>query len=386
MTPIKKHTQSPVIGQVEAQATFHQMVQHQIRQAIRATFIDILEEEVAAFIGAQPYERTDERRDHRAGHRSRTLGTTAGVIEDLPVPRTRGGFRTQLFDRYQRRMQDVDTLMQDMFVGGVSQTAVGTVVEHLTGNAPSPSTVSRVFHTLDDEFQAWQARSLPPRYCYAFADGTYFSVIYNGQGQKMPILALIGITPDGQREVIAFTTGERENQGAWESLLADIKARGVETVDLWITDGHQAMLNAIAAKFPASQRQRCVVHKMSNIESHVPEKYRDALHAELRAIFYQPDRAQADQAAAAFMAKYERQYPSAIRCMQRDWEACLTFYAYPEGHWVNIRTSNIIERTFEEVKKRSKKMATAFRNEGSCLLLFYAVVRTLQLRKIRMPG
>jgi len=135
--------------------------------------------------------------------------------------------------------------------------------------------------------------------------------------------------------------------------VSGIKDRGVETVDLWITDGHQAMLNAIAAKFPASQRQRCVVHKMSNIESHVPEKYRDALHAELRAIFYQPDRAQADQAAAAFMAKYERQYP---------------------------------ERTFEEVKKRSKKIATAFRNEGSCLLLFYAVVRTLQLRKIRMPG
>lgn len=119
----------------------------------------------------------------------------------------------------------------------------------------------------------------------------------------------------------------------------------METVDRWITDGHQAMLDAIAAKFPASQRQCCVVYKTSTIESHVPEKYRDALHAELRAIFYQPDRAQADQAAAAFMAKYERQYPSAIRCMQRDWEACLTFHAYPEKHWVNIRTSNLNARS-----------------------------------------
>ena len=273
-----------------------------------------------------------------------------------------------------------------MFVGGVSQQQVGAVVEQLTGTAPSPSTVSRVFHTLESEFAAWQKRPLPKRYVYAFADGTYFSVIYDGEGQKMPILALIGIREDGQREVIAFTTGERENQGAWENLLSDIKARGVETVDLWITDGHQAMLNAIALKFPSSKRQRCVRHKMENVLSHVPDKQRDAVREELRAIFYQRTRAQAEQLTASFKAKYQPHYPSAIACLERDWADCLTFYDYPEQHWVNIRTSNIIERMFEEVKKRSKKMAAAFRNEGSCLLLFYAVVRTLRLRRIRMPG
>jgi putative transposase len=122
------------------------------------------------------------------------------------------------------------------------------------------------------------------------------------------------------------------------------------------------------------------------ILSHVPEKQREAVRVELRAIFYQANRTKADQVAAAFREKYQSIYPSAIACMERDWEACLTFYAYPETHWPNIRTSNIIERMFEEVKKRSKKMAAAFRNEGSCLLLFYAVVRTLRLRRIRMPG
>lgn len=131
-------------------------------------------------------------------------------------------------------MPEVDSLIRDMFVGGVSQQQVGNVVEQLTGSAPSPSTVSRVFHSLEREFAEWQKRPLPKRYVYAFADGTYFSVIYEGEGQKMPILALIGIREEGQREVVAFTTGERENQGAWENLLSDIKARGVETVDLWI--------------------------------------------------------------------------------------------------------------------------------------------------------
>lgn len=385
MTPSPKDTEPTLDGQV-ARATFRDFVQEQVRQAIRATFIDILEEEVSQFIGATRYERTPGRRDQRAGHRSRSIGTTAGVIDDLPLPRTRGGFHTQLFDHYQRRMPEVDGLIRDMFVGGVSQQQVGSVVEQLTGTAPSPSTVSRVFHSLESEFAEWQKRPLPKRYVYAFADGTYFSVIYEGEGQKMPVLALIGIREDGQREVIAFTAGERENQGAWENLLSDIKARGVETVDLWITDGHQAMLNAIGLKFPHSKRQRCVRHKIENILSHVPEKRREVVREELRAIFYQASRQQADQLAAAFKEKYWLDYPSALSCMERDWEACLTFYDYPEQHWANIRTSNIIERTFEEVKKRSKKMSAAFRNEGSCLLLFYAVIRTLRFRKIRMPG
>lgn len=385
MTPSTPHTQPSLDRQV-AHDTFRAFVQEQVRNAIRATFIDILEEEVTQFVGADRYERTETRRDRRAGHRTRTLGTTAGVIDDLPVPRTRSGFHTQLFDHYQRRMREVDALMRDMFVSGVSQQTVGTGVEQVTGSAPSPSTVSRVFHTLEEEFAVWQQRKLPKRYVYAFADGTYFSVMYQGPGQKMPILALIGIGEDGQRELIAFTTGARENQAAWEDLLDDIKARGVEQIDLWVSDGHQAMLNAIALKLPTSKRQRCVRHKMENVLSHVPEKQRAAVRAELRAIFYQSSRAQAEQVTAAFSVKYEQHYPSAIACLKRDWEACLTFYDYPEQHWVSMRTSNVIERMFEEVKKRRKKMAAAFRNEGSCLRLFYAVVRSLRFRKIRMPG
>jgi putative transposase len=232
MTPVIKDTQAELDRQT-AHATFRALVQEQVRHAIRATFIDILEDEVTQFIGADRYARTTARRDQRAGRRSRSLGTTVGMIEDLPVPRTRGDFHTQLFDRGERRMDEVDTLLRDMFVGGVSQQTVGAVAEHLTGTPASPSTVSRVFHTLEAEFATWQKRKLPTRYVYVFADGTYESVIYDGTGQKMPILALIGITPDGQRQVIAFTTGERERAGAWEDLLANIKDRGVQTVDLF---------------------------------------------------------------------------------------------------------------------------------------------------------
>lgn len=117
----------------------------------------------------------------------------------------------------------------------------------------------------------------------------------------------------------------------------------------------------------------------------LPDKQRDQVEPELKAIFYQDNRQQADQVVAAFCEKYAQVYPSAVACLKRDLDACLTFYAFPKAHWKTIRTTNVIERLFNEVKRRSHKMAAAFRNEGSCLLMFFAVVRSLKFRRISMP-
>lgn len=381
MTSRTKHN----LSSAERQAEIHELLQEQMRLAIRYTLITVLEEEVNGFIQAALYQRTPDRRDYRNGYYERDLVTGVGEIEALPVPRTRNGFRTQLFERYQRRQAELDEAICDMFVQGMSTGKVGDVVEVLTGTHPSPSTVSRVFHTLEGEFESWKKRDLKSRYLYVFADGTYFSVIYGHEGCKMPILAVVGIDEEGRREVLAFGVGERENQTAWEELFEQLKERGVKTVDLWITDGNKAMLNAVQAKFPGAKRQRCVKHKMDNVLSYIPEKQQELVRPELKAIFYQSSREKADQELAAFIAKYAEVYPSAVDCLKRDLEACLTFYSFPEKHWKFIRTTNIIERLFGEVKKRSHKMAAAFRNEDSCLLMFYAVIRSLKLRRISVP-
>jgi transposase-like protein len=239
---------------------------------------------------------------------------------------------------------------------------------------------------LESEYEQWKKRQLAERYVYAFADGTYFSVIYNGEGCKMPILAGVGIAQSGEREVLTFRVGDRENEQAWKDLLQDLKERGVKEVGVWISDGNQAMLNAISKQFPPSARQRCVVHKMDNVLSYVPTKQQEPFKAELRAVFSQKDRQAADQAIAALIEKYEQVYPTAIACLQRDLEACLTFYAYPKTHWKTIRTNTVIERLFGEVKPPSHKMASAFRTEGSCLWLFYAVIRSLHFNKLTMPA
>jgi putative transposase len=361
---------------------FQRLAREQMRLAIRFTLVTILEEEVSAFIGAEPYERTTSRRDQRNGSYERDLGTRMGPIRDLSVPRTRKGFRTQLFERYHRRQAELDAAIGDMFVYGVSTPRVGEVIETLSEAKPSPSTVSRVFHTLEDEFATWKQRPLASHYRYIFLDGTYFTVIYDKAGHKMPVLAAVGIRWSGEREVLGFRVGDRENHLAWEDLLQDLIDRGVKHVDLFITDGGQAMLKALDLKFSTSARQRCIHHKMDNILGYVPQAQRDPVEQELKPIFYQDSREQADQLAAAFREKYRPIYPTAIKCMERDWEACLTFYAFPQSHWKTIRTNNVIERLFEEVKKRSHKMAAAFRNENSCLLMFYAVIRSLKFRKL----
>ena len=380
MTPKQKNTRIPELGQ----ADFRQLMSEKMKTAVQMMFLSILDVELTEWCGAGRYERSTARRDHRIGSRTRDLVTTVGKIEDLEIPRTRNGFQTQLFEKYHRRQAAVDEAIGEMFVRGISQEKVGEVLETLMGEKPSASTVSRVHHNLQEDYDTWRRRPLPERYVYAFVDGSYFNVIYGSESQKMPMLTAIGITPEGVREVIAFTTGEHENETAWRDLMDDIKSRGVKTVDLWVSDGGQAMINALTVKFPASKRQRCMRHKMENVLSHVPQKLQEEVEKDFKTIFYQTDREKADQSAAVFRNRYEATYPEAVACMDRDWSACLTFYAFPQDHWVKIRTSNVIERTFLEVKKRSKKMAAAFRNEASCLLLFFAVVRDIKFNKIKM--
>ena len=153
-------------------------------------------------------------------------------------------------------------------------------------------------------------------------------------------------------------------------------------MNLFITDGGQARLNALDLKFGGTPRPRCLHHQMENLLSYVPETQRAAVEPELKAIYYQENREKADPVAAAFREKFRAIDPAAIKCMDRDWEACLTFSAFPTAHWKTIRTNTVIQRLFGEVKKRSHKMAAAFRHEGSGLLMFYAVIRSFKFRKI----
>lgn len=381
MTPTDNQSED----MLASQEVFEQMVQERMRYAVRVALMSILEEEVKACLGARPSERNAQRQDQRHGHDTRNRETTVGQIADVPVPRTRAGHQTQLFERSHRRRDEWDGAIGEMFVKGVSTAKVGEVIETLTGSHPSASTGSRVFHPLEEEEEPWKQRPLDERYPSAFADGTDVTVISNGDGWTMPIVAVVGMSTKGEREVLAFRVGDREKQQAWEGRFDDLKERGVKQVDLWISDGTQAMINAMTATCRSSQRQRCVMHTRENVLGSVPATQRDQVEPEWKAFFSQNNRQEAEQAVAAFGENYQKMYPTAIECLQRDLEACLTFDSFPKAHGKTIRTSHVIERLFGEVKRRSQKMAAAFRHEGSCVLLFSAVIRRLTFNRLTMP-
>lgn len=231
-----------------------------LRLAVKFTLATVLEEEVEAYIQAGRYEQNEQRRYQRNGYYTRNLSTTMGVVEELSVPRTRKGYRMQLFQRYKRRQRKLDEAMAGMFIGGVSNEQTSQLVTALTGKLTSGKIAYRVFQGLRLEYEQWWSRALASHYLYAFADGSYFNVIYDGERCKMPILAVLGINPQGEKEILGFTFGDKENQPTEEKLMTALKDRGVQQVDLWITDCHQAMINAIESQFPTARQQRCVVH------------------------------------------------------------------------------------------------------------------------------
>ena len=370
-----------------SQAELHAYIDDRMRQVVRILFEHVLEEDLTAMLQAAPYERNGMRLGQRNGSYTRDLVTKFGRIVDLRVPRERAGrFRTKLFDRYKRRVKEIDTAIRDMFINGISTRKVGAITELLLETAPSASTVSRVFHTLEAECDAWRERPLDAHYLYIFLDGTNFTIGYDDEFDKHPLLAALGVKENGERELLGYAPGNKESRAAWETFLESLKRRGVERADLWITDGGQAVIGAVEAKFPGAIRQRCVLHKVENILSYVSKSKQQEIRRELDRVFYNADSEEfARREAEAFQMKWEPVFPAAVACLQRDLDDCLQFYRFPKKHWRSIRTNNYLERLFGEVKKRTRSMG-AFRNEKSCILVFYAVIRSLRFQRFSVSA
>ncbi len=211
-----------------SQADFQLYMTDRARGLVRVLLEEVMQAELTALLQAQPYERSAKRRGQRNGSYGRDLTTSLGRLEEVQVPRDRAGqFQPRVFEQYQRRQGEVDQAIQTMFIKGLSTTAVGQVVGPLLNDAPSPSTVSRIFHSLDEECAAWRQRPLDAHYRYIYLDGTYFTIGYEDEYEKTPILAAMGVKDNGERDVLGFMPGDKESRPAWDECLADLKGRGV---------------------------------------------------------------------------------------------------------------------------------------------------------------
>ena len=350
--------------------------------AVRMLIEQVMCEELDQCVGAQWGECTPNRKGYRNGYYQRDLITSTGRIEDLSVPRDREGqFHTQVFERYGRYEPKVAEALTEMFVSGTSTHKVGSVAEKLMGAAPSSSAVSRLNHTLSEQYEIWRVRPLFRHYRILYLDGIHFRVRHGTQTDSTIILTALGVDLEGNKDVLALRACAEEDKDGWSCLLQDLRNRGVTEIDLIVTDGHDGLLAAVGSLFPATLRQRCIVHKQRNVMNAIPHRERKEVSAELAGIWKQEKKEDALLNLAAFKAKYQKRYPEAIRSLTEDEEHLLTFYAFPQVMHRYIRTTNTIESFFSNVRQRTDQI-DAFTTEISCLTIVWAVMQDIHLPRI----
>jgi len=352
------------------------------RGSVKAFLEEALRAECDIFLGFGPYERGIGRPDSRNGYYERDLETIFGLLEDLRIPRTRNGeFKTKMIERYQRRQKQVARLIREMFVWGISTRRIGEVLRPLLGIEPSATTVSRIAKSLDEEVRKYRSRPIADEYKYLILDGVSMKVKEAPHARKVMVLSAYGITIYGKKCLLAFEQVRAESETCCEAFLESLQRRGLEgkNLELIVTDGSPGLIRAAELVYHGVPRQRCWAHKGRNVAGKVRRKNQDECLAGMKRIYYQDSRREAIRAYREWAARWRDEEPGAVECVAKDLEELLTFYSMPEHHWKKIRTTNLIERIFREVRRRTRPM-TCFANKASCDRIIFAVFDAMNRR------
>jgi putative transposase len=352
------------------------------RSASRLIAQQALEEEAREHLGRDWYrhrQKGDPHRGHRNGYERRIVKTELGRMT-LRQPRLRGTltpFRSRLATCLGRLGCRLVRLSTELYVRGLSVRDIEETLIDETGKPLlSRSATSRLSEKLYQEYEAFTKRDLSELdVVYLFVDGVYESVRRYTNNQT--ILCAWAILSNGRKEMLHLAAVESESTIAWEQFFQEMLDRGVRQPLVVISDGAKGLHQAIARCFPKADRQRCIAHKMRNLTAKLPqeEAIRKAVLERLRAVYYAPDRAAADVAASAIVDEYSRVYPAMVECFMDDLDACLTHLAYPMGHRKFIRTTNQLERSFLEEKRRTKVMPQHANERGALKLVFGVLIR-----------
>jgi transposase-like protein len=344
-------------------------------QRLLETTMDI---EMQDLVGARRWVRERIPGRQRNGFSYRSLLTGFGYIPKLAVPRLRSGcVRWKCLPAYKRRTADVDTAILKIFLAGVSTRRVEEVLEPLLGSGTlSSSTVSEISRVLDAAVKQFHRRPLQDVYRYLLLDGVYLKAKSPASVKRRCILVLYGIRQDGIRELIDFQLAPHgESQVAWEVFLTRLKDRGLngKEAHLAILDGNKGSWNALDLVFPGLPRQRCWAHKLRNVINHVPRKLQKPCCSAAAKIYCASSYGKALKAFKRWKAVWKPIVPEAVKCLELDLEALLVFYrVVPKELWVKVRTTNIIERIFREVRRRTRPMS-CFQNTESVERIIYAI-------------
>ena len=333
---------------------------------------EVLEAEMSQFLGAEPGERTEARRGYRAGYYARGLVTRIGKLE-LRVPRDRSGeFSTALFERYQRSEKALVAALAEMYVQGVSTRKVKAVTEELCGHSFSASAISAINKGLDESLERFASRELEESYPYLILDARYEKVRADGVIRSQAVLIAIGINGEGQRQVLSVELANRESASSWKDLLLELKARGLSGVEFVVSDDHPGLKRAIGEVLPEAAWQRCYVHFLRNALDYLPRRADDDCLQELRWLYDRRDLVEANRDLAAWLARWQAKYPKLTDWVEDHIGETLTFYRLPRQHHKHMKSTNMLERLNEEIRRRTR-IVRIFPNEASCLRLVRAL-------------
>jgi len=348
-----------------------EMVRGTVEEALNA----MLDAEADRLCGAGRYERSQGRQDTRAGHYERNLETKAGKVS-LKVPKLRRQtFETAIIERYQRRESSVEEALIEMYLAGVSVRRVEDITEALWGTRVSPSTVSNLNKKIYAKIEEWRHKPIEGEHPYVFLDGIVMKRSWAGEVRNVSLLVAIGVTAEGYREILGICEGAKEDKSGWSAFLRHLVDRGLEGVELVVSDACRGLVESVSDYLPDTRWQRCVVHFYRNVFSHVPStKVREVSHM-LKAIHAQENRDTAAGKAEAVVAELRRQrMAKAADMVEQHVGETLTYYAFPDSHWIKLRTNNPLERIMREIRRRTRVVG-AFPDGQSCLNLAAARLR-----------
>jgi putative transposase len=313
----------------------------------------------------------------RNGFRRRSLLTRSGVIEGMRVPRDRGStYRPGVFERYQRVHKSLRESITQMYLHGVSTRKVGEVLDALMGARVSAGYVSKVTKDLDELVREFHSKPIDTSFTYIFLDGLHAKVMdAAGRAKRCVVFVAYGVASDGHREMIDFRIGKSEGTRAWEAFLDELMVRGLRTdkLKLLITDGGKGLNAAVENVFPFVEHQLCWFHKLSNVAKRLPKRIQAECISDARKIYLAASIGLARKVFSWWKQKWIGKAPEAVRCLEKDLDKLLPFLRCPAEHRVSIRTTNVIERSFRELRRRLKVMGS-FRDTASAQRILCALI------------
>lgn len=343
-----------------------------LRTMVQSIVQATLEAEMTEAIGAEKSERTGTRLSYRSGYYQRSLVTRVGTLE-LRVPQDRAGrFSTALFERYQRSEKALVGALSEMYVQGVSTRKVKAITEELCGHEFSASVVSQINKTLDASLKAFCERRLKEPYPYLILDARYERVREAGVIVSQAVLIAVAVDLEGRRQVLGVELANRESASSWREFLLRLKERGLQGVEFVVSDDHPGLTAAIREVLPQALWQRCYVHFLRNALDHLPRKHLDDCLQELRWIYDRRDLIEVRRDIAQWLGKWSGKYAKLCLWVEENIEETLSYYRLPLAHHKHMKSTNMLERLNQEIKRRTH-VVRIFPNEASCLRLVRAL-------------